>query len=190
MCLVLYPDTISRVLHDSIMSTLESPVGQEATEFADALFRAVSADGRNTLEVCHKEGFIKKVQTSQVIVTPTATSNVRLDELNKILDEMALGEDAVKRMADLDKNQGLVGPKNRNVETKTTSAGIAGAVEGTSDSTGVLTDSAIAKQQLSQAEKMKTDAANLLLEAARLEKEALTLDPTLIQNASQETIAA
>jgi ribosomal protein S19E (S16A) len=54
------------------------------------------SDGRNCLDVLHKEGMIKKVPTNQVIVTPTGKSNVRLDELNKILKEMEQGESAIK----------------------------------------------------------------------------------------------
>ena len=55
MCLLCYSDLLPRMMHDEIMKTLESPAGQAAENFADALFRNVMADGRNTLEVLHKE---------------------------------------------------------------------------------------------------------------------------------------
>ena len=48
-------------------------------------------DGQNLLGSIHGGGFFKKVQTKQVILTPNAKSSVRLDELNKILDQMAGG---------------------------------------------------------------------------------------------------
>ena len=183
MCLVVYSDVLSKDIHDSIMATLESPMGQNAKEFADALFRVTSADGRNVLEVCHKEGFIKKIQTSQVLVTPTATSTIRLDELNKMLDEMAMGEDAIQRMKDLDNRQGL-SAEAKLLEGKTTSASVTGgAPVGTS---GVLSDADIANQQLSQAARMKSEAAGLINEANRLEAEAKQLlEPNLINDASK-----
>src|ERR1700741_2837700 len=85
MCLVAYSDLLPRLIHDAIMSSLEIPVGQQAVNFADACHRTLMADGRNILEVLHREGFMKKVPTSQVIMTPTASSKIRLDELNTIL---------------------------------------------------------------------------------------------------------
>ena len=44
-----------------------------------------------------------------MIVTATPTSNVRLDELNKILNEMKQGDEAIKRMAQLDADGGYTG---------------------------------------------------------------------------------
>lgn len=90
MCLVIYSDLLPRTYHDAIMRVLESDVGQAAFELSDALFRNLLPDGRNILEVLHKEGLIKKVPTSQVIVTPDAKSSCRLDELNKIMEELGV----------------------------------------------------------------------------------------------------
>jgi hypothetical protein len=106
MALLCYSDTLPRLIHDELMRALESPIGQNAKDFSDVLFRTTMADGRNALEVLHREGFIKKVPTSQVLITPTAKSSVRLDELNNILDEMESGTEAMKRLADIDKNTG------------------------------------------------------------------------------------
>ena len=69
MALVLYSDTLPRMIHDEVMKALESPVGQNAKDFSDVLFRTIMADGRNCLEVLHREGFIKKVPASQVLIT-------------------------------------------------------------------------------------------------------------------------
>ena len=111
MALLVYSDVLPRLIHDEVMKALESPVGQNAKELSDVLFRTVMADGRNCLEVVHKSGYMKKVPTNQVIITPNAKSNVRLDELNNILNEMDKGEEAIKKMADLDKNAGLTGKR-------------------------------------------------------------------------------
>lgn len=185
MCLVTYSDQLPQLVHDELMKTLESQVGQQSENFADALFRQTLPDGRNALEVLHKEGLIKKVQSNQVIVTPNANSSVRLDELNSILNEMAKGDEAVKRLAELDQNRGLVSPKNDlKVDTTTLnesieqqaleSQGIPAITEA-----GVLSDADIAKSQRDQATRMRQDAAKLLEEATRLEGEAEVLSPTV-----------
>ena len=113
MCLVIYPETLPTHIHDSIMRTLESPVGQQATNLAEALHRGILPDGRPQLEALHREGMIKKVPTSQVIVTPTNNSSVKLDELNRIVKEMDTGEAAVKRLRELDRNTGIVDPATK-----------------------------------------------------------------------------
>ena len=193
MCLVAYSDTLPRMVHDDLMKTLESAVGQNAKELSDVLFRTTMGDGRNLLEVMHKEGFIKKVPTSQVLITPTAKSSVRLDELNDILDEMDKGEEAMKRMAEIDAGAGMTGKKRKtegrevgmppndtsqsrtNIDVEATDSAAAylkGAL-----SEGVLGDEDLAAQRLSQAEKMQKQAAQLLAEAKRLTEEAKSLTP-------------
>ena len=102
MCLICYSDLLPRLVHDEIMKVLESPVGQQANDLADALFRNIMPDGQNTLQTIHANGWIQKVPTNQVLVQANAKSSVRLDELNDILDEMAQGEEAVRRLAELD----------------------------------------------------------------------------------------
>jgi hypothetical protein len=184
MALVVYSDTLPRMIHDEVMKALESPIGQNATEFSDVLFRTVMADGRNALEVLHKEGMIKKVPTSQVLVTPTMKSSVRLDELNSILDEMEQGEAAIKRLADIDKDAGFTGKKKRipegrevgmppnNTSVSRTNIEVDATDSAAAYLKGVLSDSDIAEQRLSQATQMKKQAEQLLAEAKRLEQEA------------------
>jgi Ni,Fe-hydrogenase I large subunit len=187
MGLVAYSDTLPRLIHDEVMKALESPIGQNATDFSDVLFRTVMADGRNALEVMHKEGFIKKVPTSQILITPTAKSSVRLDELNDILDEMSKGEEAIKKLADIDKNAGMqtkkprqgreVGMPPNNSSVSRTNVDVDSTDSAAAYLKGVLSDNDLAEQRLSQAEQMKTQAAQLIAEAKRLEEEAKQLTP-------------
>ena len=46
MCLVIYPDVLPAPWEDAIMKVLESDVGQQAEQFADALHRSYLPDGR------------------------------------------------------------------------------------------------------------------------------------------------
>jgi hypothetical protein len=182
MCLVVYSDLLPRMYHDEIMKALESPIGQNAKEFSDVLFRTMLPDGTNCLESLHQTGLIKKVPCNQVLITPTNNSSVRLDELNSILDEMALGEEAVKRLSDIDKNAGMTG-KKRQAEPREVGAPNNSRVNAPMSAeqyvatSGVLDDSALAAQRLAQATKMKAEAQAMLAEAARLESEATTLSP-------------
>ena len=189
MALVAYSDTLPRMIHDEVMKQLESAIGQNATEFSDVLFRTIMADGRNALEVLHKEGFIKKVPTSQILITPTSKSTVRLDELNDILDEMEKGEQAIKRLSDLDKEAGMVGQKKKvregrevgmppnNASVSRTNLDVDATASAAAYLKGALSDSDLAADRLSQAAEMQKQAEQLLAEAKRLTEEAKSLTP-------------
>jgi hypothetical protein len=109
MCLVVYPQNMNMQLSNDFMKALESVEAQQAESLGDAMHSKMFSDGTAILQRCHKEGWIKKVRTNDIVVTPTATSNVRLDELNNILNEMKQGEEAIKRMAQLDADGGYTG---------------------------------------------------------------------------------
>jgi hypothetical protein len=177
LCLVLYSDTLPQLIHDEVMKVIESPVGQNSTELADAMFRHVMSDGRNCLEACHKSGYLKKVNTNQVVITPNAKSTVRLDELNKILNEMATGEDAIKKMAELDAGSGMSGKRREGREIGVSPASRTQPAEISTATVGdVLTDDQLASQRIAQAAKMKLDAKALLAEAEKLEQEAASFN--------------
>lgn len=176
MALIVYPDIMPSHIHDAVMRVLESPIGQTAENLGDAMFRSLLSDGRAMLQTLHAEGMIKKVQAKQVVVTPSPSSHVNLEELNKIINEMKTGADAVKRLADLDLQQGMSGKGRRKDDygrevgappTHLTGANVAG-----SDAALALDDVAIASSMASQATRMEAEAKGLLAESARLRSEA------------------
>lgn len=188
MALVVYSDLLPRMVHDEVMRTVESPQGQAAMEISDVLFRTIMADGRNCLESLHSNGLLKKVPTNQVLVTPTTTSSVRLDELNDILDEMAKGQEALERLQNLDTNRGYTGKKNntnknqpRRAEIKELGERKMREAQGNTSAadmlSSMLSDTDLAAQRLEQAQKMETSAKQLLAEAERLKAEAQSLSP-------------
>jgi len=109
MCLVVYPMNMQSQLSNDFMKALESVECQQAESLGDAMHSKMFSDGTAILQRCHQERWIKKVKTSDIVVTATPTSNVRLDELNNILNEMKQGEEAIKRMAQLDADGGYTG---------------------------------------------------------------------------------
>jgi hypothetical protein len=173
MALVIYSDSLPSMLHDEVMKVIESPAGQTAKSLADALFRNIMPDGNNTLGALHKGGFLKKVQTKQVILKPNAKSSVRLDELNEILKKMEGSAEAAKKLADIDAGRGYADP-SKNVSRD---VGEPVKAEAAVNTNGVLTDADLANQRLDQATKMESQAKTLLAEAKRLKEEASSLAP-------------
>jgi hypothetical protein len=171
MCLVTYTETLNQHVHDPLIKCIESDIGQNSEHLADALNRTYAKDGRPILQVLHLEGQLKKVQTSQIVMTPSPNQTIRLDELNKILDEMQQGESAVKRLQELDDSRGLQDP----ADVVRRMRGNQNPVTPTGD---LLGDQALAKQRIDQAQKMEREAKGLMAEAQRLMDEAKSLDPS------------
>jgi len=174
MCLVIYTELLNRNLHDSIMAVIEGDVAQSSENLYEALHRSYTREGKRILEVLHHEKFLKKIQTDAVTMTPIPNQSIRLNELNKLLNEMRQGEEAVKRMAELDKSHGLQHPADvarrmRN-DTKSPPPSMAASAS------GALTDQQIAVNLRTQAEKMIMESEQLKVEAGRLQKEALRYD--------------
>ncbi len=187
MCLIIQPDVLPAHWHDAIMKVLESDIGQQANELAEALHRNLLPDGRNILETLHYEKMIKKVRTSDVIVTPRPNATIRLDELNTMLNEMEKGSEAVKKMAQNDASRGLVdAPTKRAAEAefKRSQAEKAAAPKMQADPNVALSDRDLASNMLAQAERMEVEAKGMISEAARMKKEAEKLFPNVTVTAS------
>ena len=176
MCLVTYTETINQHIHDPLIRCIESDIGQNSEHLADALNRTYTQDGKPILHVLHLEGQLKKVQTSQIVMTPSPNQTIRLDELNKILDEMKLGEDAVKRLSELDKSRGIQDPATVARKMRGEKDAKVPAPKGLQASGDALGDAAIAQNLRQQAAKMDAEAKGLMAEAQRLQKEAAQLE--------------
>jgi len=191
MCLVIYPDVLPTHIHNSVMSVLESAPGQQATNLADVFHRNLLPDGRNILHTLHVEGMLKKIPTNQVILTPTPTSSVKLEEINRLVREMESGTEALKRMQEIDNSAGLVPPEvkrqaeaNYKNRAQTTPPAQAPA-------NAALDDHTLAADMLKQAKRMEQEAQGLVNEAARMKKEAERMFPGVsVKDASTITEAA
>ena len=184
MALVIYPETLQAHWQQAIQKVVESDIAQQADELADALHRNFLPDGRAILTTLHEERMIKKVRTSDIIVTPTAQSNIRLDELNKMLNEMKLGDAAIKKMAENDASRGMVAPdvkRRAEAEYKASQAQPApAATRFQAPQDGALSDRDIAANMVFQAKKMEIEAKQMIAEAARMKKDAQRMDPAVV----------
>ena len=184
MALVIYPETLQAHWQQAIQKVVESDIAQQAEELADALHRNFLPDGRPILETLHQERMIKKVRTGDIIVTPTAQSNIRLDELNKMLNEMKLGDAAIKKMAQNDASRGMVAPDVKRRAEAEYKASQAQPVPVTprfqAPQDGALSDRDIAANMVFQAKKMEVEAKAMIAEAARMKKDAQRMDPAVV----------
>ena len=181
MCLVIYPDTLLAHWQDTIQKAVESDIGQTADELADALHRSLLPDGRPILQTLHNERMIKKARTADIIMTPRTDSKIRLDELNKMLNEMKLGDAAVKKMAENDASRGLVDPAvKRRAEAEFKAGKQASQSAFQAPAEGALSDRDIAANMVFQAKKMELEAKSMIAEAARMKKDAQRMDPSVV----------
>jgi hypothetical protein len=174
------------------MKVLEGDVGQQAEEFADALHRSMLPDGRLILETLHRERMIKKIRTADVLMTPLPNQSIRLDELNKMLNEMKKGQEAIKKMAENDASRGLVDPQVKRAAEEAFKRGQqpqdqAPALQ--SNDSNALSDRDIAANMLSQAKRMEVEAKGMIAEASRMKKEAERMFPS-VEPAKQSVATA
>ena len=172
MALVTYPDRLAQNTHDDLMNAIQSNNGQEARNLGEALHGIVGSSGESILNQLHKNAFMKKVRTQDIMMIPRPnTPGVRLDELNKIINDLDTGSDAAGKLAELDANAGLADPQKKAAGVNASAAAMG--------NTGVLSDESIAANLVKQAEQMKSQMASLEAEAARLMEEAQSLNPSL-----------
>jgi hypothetical protein len=177
MALVVYTETLNRNIHDPLVRCIESDIGQSSENLADALNRSFTTDGQIILQKLHAEGMLKKVQTELVVMTPAPNTRIKLNELNKILDEMKMGEEAVKKLADMDSQMGMQDPAavaRRMRGDKVPELDTAPIQASSGDALG---DAALAANLRQQAERMSSEAKGLIAEANRLIEQARGLDP-------------
>jgi len=134
--------------HDALMKVVESNEGQTAFELYEVLQRSRLPSGDLMLNSFHTNGFMNKVATTEIEMTPNANTVVQLDELNKII--------ATQKGVSIEE----LAVKGTTVEA-TVPAG----------TKANLTDNQIAG-------KMRSDADRFYKEAAKLRKDAEALSPT------------
>jgi hypothetical protein len=184
MCLVVYTETLNRTVHDPLVKCIESDIGQNSNNLADALNRTHTTDGIIILQKLHAEGQLKKVQTEQIVMTPAPNTRIKLNELNKILDEMEKGEAAVKKLAEMDNQLGMQDPAQvaRRMRGDVVPELDASPIQASGDALG---DTALANSLREQATRMSNEAKGLLAEAQRLIDQAQGLDPVKVAPAKK-----
>jgi len=168
MALVVYTELLNDNMHNPLMACIESDIGQHSDSLSEALNRSYCKDGTVILQRLHNEGMLKKVNTENIVVTPAPNANIKLKELNEILDKMDQGEEAVNQLKEMDDQLGMTGTAYR----KKAADMAENLQELAAGSDTALTDDAIANNLKAQAERMANDAKNLIAESERMMAEA------------------
>lgn len=168
-CLIVATENLPDSYHDAIINLVESPAGQAAYEFAEAMNRSLFPDGSRMLPALHSQGRLLKVPTNQIEMTPNNVIRVLLSELNQIIaeqrgvtvDELSLKEGIGDKPTEAKPVEEVAAATPVVTETVTT------------ESTPTTFDSpeAEAKYYRSQADK-------LAKQAAEMRRKAETLAPT------------
>jgi len=194
MCLVTYQEKLPPRYYNAVMSTLNSPEGQAAKDFATALEGAKLEDDRNLAKVLYTEGHLKKVPANQVFATPygyQSSNKIKLNELNEYMKKIEQGGDALKKLEEFDENKGYHGKKKKDDLTETAGIPIAPTPtpvnpvvakpvpEQVSVPASVLTDPKSASNELrTQGDNLRAVALQLLKQSKILTEKAETMFPT------------
>jgi hypothetical protein len=162
--LVMETATLPDSYHDSLMNLIESDQGQESYEFGEIMFTRTFPDGRNMLTSAQQDNRLHKVPTDIVLMTPTPSTEISLDQLNVMIAEQKnCSVDDLCTFV----SGGIRTSTKHNEETVNNVKNDAVPEVPVSE---ILTDKDLAKSYRSQA-----DA--LYKEAAKLRKQADDLDP-------------
>ena len=167
-CLIVLTESLPASYHDALINLVDSSGAQGNPELSELLARALFPDGSTMLPSLHSKGFLVKVPTDKIEMTPNSSININLAELNQIIAEQRgisvqdlMPDTQVTEIASVND----ISPTNNDHvadEGKTTSSTVSN--EG-------LSSEALAK-------KYRSDADRLSKEAAQLRRMAEDLVPT------------
>lgn len=150
--LVVQTDTLPDMMHQNLMSVVESNIGQSTVDLYTVLHTTAFANGSLILETLHGRGFLQKVKVENVILHPQLGVTLPLAMANGVIDGKQ--------------------PMNKNNDTN--DAVPNSVIEDLSDKNRDLpTD--VVKIAMSKVEQAKL----LEQDATRLREEAYSLDPSL-----------
>lgn len=154
-CLIVESASLTDVKHDNLMNVVQSLEAQEAKDLSEVLARRTFTDGSNMLNDLHFTKKIIKVPVNMVMLTPTPSQSVSLEEVNIEINK--INGNYTPPLNDLNS------PRMNEVPAAVATP------EGASEAEGLLI----------QAELMEQDAKAMLTEAEAKKTQAYTLDPEL-----------
>jgi hypothetical protein len=151
--LVIPTGLLPQLYHDDLITAIESPNCQASMEPSDYLFRQIFNDGTNMLNTIHQRGWMIKVATKSIMMTPQPGVEINLVELNKQLKSIS-------------NDQAASGTRASDIATNKT----ASQYTPPAGSPGVIDDVQLAS-------KLRAQANTFEVEVRRLREEAEKLDP-------------
>lgn len=174
--LVLSTHNLPDSYHDSLMTVIESEQAQDVFEFGELMFTRPFPDGRPMLEAMQQDGRLLKYPTDTIIMTPTPNVEIQLDQLNVMIAE--------QKNCAVDELCNFVSGAQK-MQKKITEAPSAPAIlETVEEAVPVVDQPVLSEQDLAKNYRSQADA--LYKEAARLRREADSLDPPKKKTAKAE----
>lgn len=137
--LVIPTEALPPLYHDDLIKAVESHNCQDSKDPSEFLFRQVFNDGTNMLNTIHQRGWMVKVPTKSVVMTPQPGVKINLVDLNRELKQLS-------------REQAAAGTNNA-----------------TSSPPGVITDEQLAAKYRKQANTFEAEARKLREEAEALD---------------------
>lgn len=175
MALVLPVAQLPDQYHDAIMSLVETDQAQDAFEFGEIMHIRPFPDGRPMLRAMQADGRLLKVATDAVMMTPTTNDTILLANLNTLIAEQK--SCTIDELCTFVAGAPAVKPAVKDIATvndmtPAVDSDIPAPIRAQANTNTALSDRDLAKSYRSQADAMYK-------EAARLRKEADTLDPVI-----------
>lgn len=168
--LIVPTETLSESYHDALINLVDSTSAQGSNELSEVLARALFPDGSTMLPSLHAKGFLVKVPTDQVLVTPNPSVSILLSELNQVIAEQ-LGV-SVQDLA-------IKPTKTENPPTEVKEIASATDISPKNNNTEPVIDQTTENLSTEDlAKKYRSDADRLSKEAAKLRRLAEDLVPT------------
>jgi len=149
--LVIPTGNLPDLFHDDLIKAIESVSAQDSADPSEFLFRQVFHDGTNMLNTIHQKGWMIKVPTKSIMMTPKPGVEINLVDLNREIKQIQRADAA----------------------TGTRSSDIANNASSPSSPPGVLDDAALASKFRSQAMTFQAEARRLLEEAEKLDPKGM-----------------
>lgn len=138
-CLIIPTESLPQLYHDDLIQAIESINAQETIDVSEYLFRQKFHDGTNMLNTLHQNGWMMKVATKSVMMTPQPGVTINLVELNKQLRLIDAAPQQARELAE------------------------------SATPPGILSDQQIASKMRTQANTFETEARRLREEADKLD---------------------
>lgn len=167
--LVIPTDALPQLYHDDLIKAIESTNCQASMDPSEYLFRQVFHDGTNMLNTIHQRGWMVKVPTKSVAMTPRPGVTINLVDLNRELKQLSNEQAAssgATRSSDIATNAPT--PQRQSPQPQNTP--------------GVIDDVQLAAKYRAQANSFEA-------EVIRLREEAEKLDPKNVVAAVQEKLS-
>jgi len=162
--LVVMTESLTSDQHDAIIKLVESPAGQSAYEFAEVMARVRFPDGGLILQSLHLAGKLIKVQTSAVEMLPNMHTSINLAQLNQLIAEqkgMSVNDLALSNGVKIEEVASI--NEMPDVDSMVVAESQVAKIN-----TEPLSDTDLAKQFRSQADRLSKEAADLRRRAEEL----------------------